>query len=881
MRSSTQRSATTARVNPPVASDTNTDRVHITLMERLSKLAAIAGQIITTSPEHHTADSKRQQTTILSETDQATFQPPLLPPSSTRVDRRRAGSNTPQQPLTTEADKVRHEVSPEQRHQQAREEWATLFQQRNKQSRHDNRTPILTTHNQQMNVPWGDLLQAKSTNVTRVYALNLNGIALDRRGGQFETLCSIAKEIQADILCCQEHNVDTTQTEVRSILYATARQHWPRSRLVTGSTSTPFTTWYKPGGTSQLSVGHITGRITTSHQDSLGRWVSQTFRGRDGFIMTVISAYQVVECGSQQGKTTAAAQQISQLIHMNVSDCNPRRAFKQDLRHFLHACKSRGEELMLLGDFNESIDGNFNGMSRIIADFQLVDLMKSRSTQPPPATYSRGRLRSDYGLATTRVAEALVSAGYEPFNERFPTDHRAYYFDLDTEKLFGSVTQSLASPSLRMMHSSNTKQVTQYLREKYKQLEQSNAFARGLKLTLPGNHHAFAERLDRDLLQASLTAEKRVKQYQLPAWSAALAKAREKVRLLKKGWFQLRHGLDCTDTFHRAKDLGGFSNEMTAMTKQQCSQQLRKARREVNVLVAESFTKRAIEQQERITKYEQSAKASDKNRAAILKRIVRAEALKNLSEKIRRLRSPEVRQGITRIEIPAHPTDDPKSCEEWQIIDVPSEIVTHLQRRNRLHFGQAHGTPFTVAPLKDLLGFSGDSEHADNILLNGSSDYPHLDENVKLLLDHLQITEEMATQRSYPTITDDEFIGKLKVWKETTTTSPSGVHLGHYKALIAPHEYTHITDEDESTENGTKYTDLRDELNRMQMAMRELHHQLINYALERGFTYIANTMLFKEKNNIKIHRTRVIHIYKADYNLILGLKWRLALYQAA
>ena len=163
--------------------------------------------------------------------------------------------------------------------------------------------------------------------------------------------------------------------------------------------------------------------------------------------------------------------------------------------------------------------------------------MKSRSTQPPPATYSRGRLRLDYGLATTRVAEALVSAGYEPFNERFPTDHRAYYFDLDTEKLFGSVTQSLASPSLRMMHSSNTKQVTQYLREKYKQLEQSNAFARGLKLTLPGNHHAFAERLDRDLLQASLTAEKRVKQYQLPAWSVALAKAREKVRLLKKDGF--------------------------------------------------------------------------------------------------------------------------------------------------------------------------------------------------------------------------------------------------------------------------------------------------------------------------------------------------------
>ena len=143
----------------------------------------------------------------------------------------------------------------------------------------------------------------------------------------------------------------------------------------------------------------------------------------------------------------------------------------------------------------------------------------------------------------------------------------------------------------------------------------------------------------------------------------------------------------------------------------------------------------------------------------------------------------------------------------------------------------------------------------------------------------------MADQQSFPTISEEEFIGKLKVWKETTTTSPSGVHLGHYKALIAPHKYSHISDDDDCTENGIKRTELRDELNSMQTAMRVLHLQVIYYALERGFTYhrwqtIANTMLFKEKNNIRIHRTRVIHIYEADYNLMLGLKWRMALYQS-
>jgi hypothetical protein len=33
-------------------------------------------------------------------------------------------------------------------------------------------------------------------------------------------------------------------------------------------------------------------------------------------------------------------------------------------------------------------------------------------------------------------------------------------------------------------------------------------------------------------------------------------------------------------------------------------------------------------------------------------------------------------------------------------------------------------------------------------------------------------------------------------------------------------------------------------------------------------------MMQKEAGNSKIHHLRVIHIYEANYNLILGLNWR-------
>ena len=39
-------------------------------------------------------------------------------------------------------------------------------------------------------------------------------------------------------------------------------------------------------------------------------------------------------------------------------------------------------------------------------------------------------------------------------------------------------------------------------------------------------------------------------------------------------------------------------------------------------------------------------------------------------------------------------------------------------------------------------------------------------------------------------------------------------------------------------------------------------------------------MIYKEKGNVKIHRLRVIHIYEADYNFLIGVVWREAIQHA-
>ena len=790
-------------------------------------------------------------------------------------------------------------LSPEERLRDAQEAWNRILPRANtttpitQRSTETHRPLVLTTENQLANQPWGDMLQAKPDGATRLFAMNVNGISLDQRGGQFDEICQLTKEVQADILCCQEHNLDITQSQVRSILYDTARQHWNRSRVQFSSTPIPFTNYYKPGGTMIMMVDQVSGRITSQTSDHLGRWSSYTLRGRDSQLFTIISVYQVVTDTPQPGTSTAAAQQQSLLLHLQDPLSSPRRAFKRDLWQFVSDRVKNQEEVLIVGDFNEVFGSEVDGISKLAADFNLVHLMRARHPGSLPATYSRGRKCLDYGLGTTRFSNSLRQCGYDAFGERFSTDHRSYYFDFDTEQLFGNPTQVLSSAAHRTLKSNNVNQVTEYIKLKYEYLASRNAFHRADQLTLVGNRHDFAERLDHDMLQASLDAERRTKKFGRPAWSVALDKARVTVRILRKCLSMHRTRLDHTAILNREIQVHEIEM-LLPQTLTDCKTMLRTARADVKRIVSASFKRRDQERNERISALEDSHRKSDKTHAMILRRLRRAEAIKQLFDKIKFARTKGMKKGITIIEIPRHEGADPKTCNDWQIIDVPTSIVHHLQQRNRLHFGQAHGSPFTIDPLEADLGFSGTGPFADDIL-EGIYDTHQLQDHVRTLVEHMKLTYEMSNLATFPTITRQEFIDKLKVWTETTTTSPSGLHLGHFKALLARHKYSSAPEDDETEEGrvqipGDPEVENSPSANKkkwdhMQQSLLDFHLNLINYALERGYSYqrwqtIANTMLFKDPGSVKIHRTRVIHIYEADFNLILGLKWRMALYQS-
>ena len=72
----------------------------------------------------------------------------------------------------------------------------------------------------------------------------------------------------------------------------------------------------------------------------------------------------------------------------------------------------------------------------------------------------------------------------------------------------------------------------------------------------------------------------------------------------------------------------------------------------------------------------------------------------------------------------------------------------------------------------------------------------------------------------------------------------------------------------------------------IQASIATLYAGILTYAITHSYLLlrwqnIVNMMILKEENNFKIHRLHVIHLYEADLNFLLGLKWREAIHLAS
>jgi hypothetical protein len=104
-----------------------------------------------------------------------------------------------------------------------------------------------------------------------------------------------------------------------------------------------------------------------------------------------------------------------------------------------------------------------------------------------------------------------------------------------------------------------------------------------------------------------------------------------------------------------------------------------------------------------------------------------------------------------------------------------------------------------------------------------------------------------------------DFISAIKVWNEKTSTPPSGRHLGHYKLLVKTFENQNA----------------KPELHKAAGEILQLLVDIMDLASDQGFTLdrwtcVINVMIYKQLGVHLVNRLRVIHLFEADCNFIIG-----------
>jgi hypothetical protein len=179
--------------------------------------------------------------------------------------------------------------------------------------------------------------------------------------------------------------------------------------------------------------------------------------------------------------------------------------------------------------------------------------------------------------------------------------------------------------------------------------------------------------------------------------------------------------------------------------------------------------------------------AGDKAGAKGIQNILKAEETREMQRQLKWAK-PRNDVGITAVRVPTdgnYSTDHCKKCESWQKLDDPTEVQEALQHRNQIHFGQAHGTFTTTPQFTDHIDWMASTISAD-MILNGEDPFEDIaipDIARKLLASFAHSSPLDAVSDE---VTLDDWTAKMKSWKETTSTSPSGMHLGHYKTVIKP-----------------------------------------------------------------------------------------------
>ena len=265
--------------------------------------------------------------------------------------------------------------------------------------------------------------------------------------------------------------------------------------------------------------------------------------------------------------------------------------------------------------------------------------------------------------------------------------------------------------------------------------------------------------------------------------------------------------------------------------------------------------------EELLEKYEEDMNSTtmseSRRKAKIVRDTIDGEVLRTKFRDIRRIMRPSTSASLSKLLIPRRAdAQQPDSTEiynllqntaeedlVWETVVERDQLERHLLDYNRDSFRAAAESPCGHGIIHDAITFSSISPASVQLLAGQvPADWHQDDGDLKEFLASFAVPDNVRALGEIPSeISTDDVKYGFKHWRESTSTSPSGRHLGHYRSLI------------------------------QDTTLLSCFVKFLNIAVQSGvsisrWSNAVNVLIEKDPGKPKINRLRIIHLFEADFN---------------
>lgn len=622
------------------------------------------------------------------------------------------------------------------------------------------------------NRSWNDTINSDADGMFRVYYQNVHGVARDD--------VSLAQDLQAlaefDVgcFCLSETNLDWNRLYVKYDFLSRQRKTWKHAATSFSSIEMESSSDYMTGGTLTSIVDKWSSRVSKKENDpsGMGRWSSQTLVGKQNSKITIITGYRCVR-NNECDHSAWTQERIYMRDRQSKTSPHPRKQFIKDLIAFINDRRRPNHDIILNLDANEVMGEESQGISRLMRECALVDLLDIPNLEAADQlhdTYRHGNNRRiDFMLGTQHVQTCIRRRGALEYNDGIVSDHRGLYVDLDPVMLFGGNPDDPVALSSRGFTSKNAKKCKEYLDQldryfiDHKIVDRIDKLVEEASLLPRTKLKRRYESIDNDITRGMLAAEYKVRpsKHFKYEWSVELDEAGYCLRYWRVRYSDVKNNSTSHKAlghiFKRAGLTDGDDDPLWELEK--ILEKLKAARAVLKVAQKlhrdkrDECLKQALERHEATVRDSDDPKATKKAAAAV-ESIIRQNRTLESYARIKRVTKPGSGSGLQRVDVPKHEADgrivqDEDGKEVREVLLEVADIHKAILARNKQHFHQANATPFgggaenTV--LYDLLGYTGMSQAARHVV-EGTFMERYRDQ----LSDILPETEQVIKELSMP-----------------------------------------------------------------------------------------------------------------------------------